>query len=187
MAAPYLFDEAVIEGKNFVDGGLIINNPSPESYFEVDCLHQERLQHKNAQVDARIVSKKQPSPSVAVLVSIGSGLRPLPKWRSKVGLPGIDRVTGLIDRLVWATWTSTERAHEQMERATWQPETAYHRFNVDNGIGSVRVDEWKKRGDTNKTLEFIENMTRQYINKVEVDKQLQKCAEQLVELRRKQL
>ena len=187
MAAPYLFDEAVIEGKNFVDGGLIINNPSPESYFEVDCLHQERLQHKNKQVEARNDSEKQPSPSVAVLVSIGSGLRPLPKWRSKVGLPGIDRVNGLIDRLVWATWTSTERAHEQMERATWQTETAYHRFNADNGIGSLRVDEWKKRGDTNKTLEFIENMTNKYIKKDEVDRQLQRCAEQLVKHRRKQL
>ena len=187
MAAPYLFDEAVIEGKTFVDSGLIMNNPSPESYFEVDSLHQERLQHINTQRKARIDSRQQPSPSVAVLVSIGSGLRPLPKSRSKVGLPGMDRLTGLIDRLVWATWTSTERAYEQMERATWQTETAYHRFNVDKGVGSVGVDEWKKRRDTNKTLTLIENMTNEYIKKAEVDKQLQECAEQLVKLRRKQL
>ena len=186
-AAPYLFDDAVIDGRRFFDGGLIINNPSPESYFEVDCLHQQRLQHKAAQEGRRIDSKQQSSPSVAVLVSIGSGLRPLPKSRSKVGLPGMDRVTGLIDRLVWATWTSTERAHEQMERAIYETETDYYRFNVEEGIGSVRQDEWKKKKHTNKTLTLIENMTLLYTGKDEVDRQLQECAEDLVELRRKQL
>ena len=186
-AAPYLFDGAVIDGKKFIDGGLIINNPSPESYFEVDCLHQQRLQHRGGKGEDRVDSKQQSSPSVAVLVSIGSGLRPLPKSRSKVGLLCMDRVTGLIDRLVWAAWTSTERAHEQMKRETWQTETAYYRFNVENGIGSVRLDEWKKRKHFNETLGLINSMTTQYMNRDEVDQQLQRCAEQLVELRRKQL
>ena len=186
-AAPYLFDGAVIDGKKFIDGGLIINNPSPESYFEVDCLHQQRLQHKGGQGEGRVDSEQQSNPSVAVLVSLGSGLRSLPKSRSKVGLPGMDRVTGLIDRLVWAAWTSTERAHEQMKRETWQTETAYHRFNVEKGIGNVRQDEWKKRKHTNKTLALIKSMTTQYMDRDDVDEQLQRCAEQLVELRRKQL
>ena len=74
-----------------------------------------------------------------------------------------------------------------MERATWQTDTAYYRFNVENGIGSVRVDEWKKRKDTNKTLQLIEDMTNDYIANFDVDQQLQRCAERLVELRRKQL
>ena len=53
-----------------------------------------------------------------------------------VGLLGlVDRVRGLIDRL---TWPSTERAHEEMERATWQTETGYYRFDVEE---SDRVRE----------------------------------------------
>ena len=101
-------------------------------------------------------------------------------------------MTGLIDRLVWATWTSTERAHEQMKRDTWQTETAYYRFNVQQGIGSVRQDEWKKDKHSvgkhsNKTLDLIDDMTKQYMESGDVKKQLEQCAEQLVELRRKQL
>lgn len=187
-AAPFFFDEAVIEGNKFVDGGLIMNNPCPESYFEVDCLHRYRLENKDAQARGDKDSKQHVSPSVSVLVSIGSGLRPLPKSRSKVGLPGTDRVTGLLDRLEWATWTSTERAHEQIERATWQTGTKYYRFNVEEGIGSVRQDEWKKKGKHhNETLSFIETMTTQYLEQSKVEQQLQSCAEYLVKLRRKQL
>ena len=188
LAAPFFFDEAVIEGNKFVDGGLIMNNPCPESYFEVDSLHQYRLERKDAQVKGDKDLKQHTSPSVSVLVSIGSGLRPLPKSGSKVGLPGMDRATGLIERLEWATWTSTQRAHEQMERATWQTGTKYYRFDVVEGIGSVRADKWKKKGKHhNETLSLIETVTTQYMEQSEVEQQLQSCAEYLVKLRRRQL
>lgn len=99
----------------------------------------------------------------------------------------MNRVTGLIDRLVWATWTSTERTHEQMERTTYKTGTAYYWFNVEKGIGSVRQDEWKKRRHTNETLTLIEDTTALYTKNHEVDQQLQKYAKYLVERRRKQL
>ena len=101
----------------------------------------------------------------------------------------MDRATGLIERLEWATWTSTERAHEQMERATWQTGIKYYRFNVEEGIESVRPDEWKKKKGKhhNETLSLIETVTTQYMEQSEVEQQLQSCAEYLVKLRRKQL
>ena len=177
----------MIDGKKFIDGGLFVNNPSLESYYEVESLSQERFQDINPQGESRVDSRQPPTPSVAILVSIGSGLRPPPKPLSKVGLPCIDKATRRIDDLMFAIWSLTERAHKEMEMITSHTGAAYHRFNVDQGVGSVRLDEWKKKGDTNETLTLIETMTKQYIEKPEVDQQLQLCAKRLVELRRKQL
>jgi len=187
LAIPALFDKTVVEEKRFVDSSVVINNPSFESYFEVNSLQEEQLQCMHSWKEVSIDPAYKRKPNVAALISIGSGLRPLPESRSQAGLPGMSRVTGVIDQLEWAAWTSTERAHEQIQRVAGKLETSYHRFDVQEGIGSVRQDEWVKMGSTNTTLRLIESMTKQYIEKKVVDEELEACARELVRYRRRQL
>jgi hypothetical protein len=60
----------------------------------------------------------------------------------------------------------------------------YQRFNVENGVGEIKLGEWKR---TNKiphtTQDQIEHFTEEYVRQVEVQQELQKLARMLVETR----
>lgn len=210
-AFPYYFNLATIRDEKYRDGGAGFNNPSLEAFAEISDIHRWRqdysekyTEHQTPALENpwRQQTKEQsehetekenrnPRGAIAVFVSIGSGKRPLPSLRSSKVKPGLRTLEGIYQNTTWAAWTYTERAHEEIKRATWETNTAYYRFNAGEGMGNMRIDEWKKTTSGGKhvniTLELIERETRRYLEEPETRKYIQKCAEKLVQLRRKQL
>lgn len=210
-AFPYYFNYAIIRDEKYRDGGSGFNNPSLEALAEISDIHRYRPEyiemarnHKSLaprkdlaqhltkeQIEREAEQYKDLGDAIAIFVSIGSGKRPLPGLRSTNALPGLKTLEGIYQNTTWTAWTYTERAHEEIKRATWRTSTAYYRLNAGEGMGNMRIDEWKKRSfggkHVNVTLELIEQETKRYLEEPETKEDLQSCAEKLVRLRRKQL
>lgn len=210
-AFPYYFNYATIQDEKYRDGGAGFNNPSLEAFAEISDIHRYRpeyiekarnheslaprkdlTRHRTKEQSEHEAQKnRDPGDAIAVFVSIGSGKRPLPDLRSSKALPGLKTLEGIYQNTTWTAWTYTERAHEEIERATWRTSTAYYRLNAGEGMGNMRIDEWKKKSfrgkHVNTTLELIAQETDRYLDEPRTKEDLQSCAEKLVRFRRKQL
>ena len=195
-ALPYYFDYTTIRGRKYRDCGAGFNNPCLEAFAEVSDIHKESqnsskppIGHQNhsprqhqspEQSEHKAENDPDPTHAVSVFVSIGAGKRPMPALRE-----------GVKENMAWTAWSYTERAHEELERATRNTDTAYYRFNAGGSIGNMRVDEWNKETSggkrVNRTLESIRRETNRYLEDPETKKCIQECAEKLVRFRRKQL
>ena len=138
-AAPTYFKEVTIEKQKYLDGGFGANNPTVEIYEEV-----RRMNNNNDK-------------STASIISIGTGKNNEQRISSR--LKGKDKVkeffkAGLggkyLDYMnfakVWAT--NSETAHVDMTRRWVDSHKIfeYYRFNVEQGLDTMKLDEWKQRG-----------------------------------------
>ncbi len=120
--------------------------------------------------------------AVNTLVSIGTGrnLEPDPN-------PGTSWKLYLLYFNAAAKWAAqSETTHRTMEaflRTRRKDRVDYYRLNVKEGLGKMKLDEWKGKGGAD-TIRLIKTKTEEYLNLPEVKKLLTDSAAALVLVRR---
>lgn len=183
-AEPPYFDSIYIKGKTFIGAGFGYNNPTLEAIFEVRQMHQPYSNNQKRSEEGKAQEEYIP---INLLISIGSGVRKPLTFSGKGGV----RKSLYYLRASKQNLTDTEAIHNDILKMSkvMQGLPSYYRFNVQEGLGTVRLDDWvlrKRHGQTvgNRTLEHIEAMTSAYLRKPEIHADIVLCAQQLVQLRR---
>jgi predicted acylesterase/phospholipase RssA len=146
-AAPTFFKRIVIgtlgSSQPYVDGGLGCNNPV------IQILEEAVLMF--------------PGRHLSCIISIGTGHArtikiPPPTWlRQRLPLDVVRAMQGIA--------TDCERNSQDMMRRFQNTENVHFRFNVEQGLQEVRLDQWEK-------LDEVTAHTGQYMAQVEVDQKL---------------
>lgn len=174
-AAPTYFKPMVIDGLEYLDGGFGANNPCFEAYEEV------KKMNNNAKRCVRCI------------LSVGTGKN---EGISRFKGDGIQRYLNYWNFLrKWCT--NSEEIHKVMVKARSGLEEAdafeYCRLNVEEGLGRMKLDEWRTRRffrtkggarNNNKTLETIRKHTEKYLGGAKVQEEIKNYAKMLVEIRR---
>lgn len=134
--------------EQFIDGGMGCNNPTA-------MLLQEA---------ARVYSPNRP---VSCIVSIGTGLKPV----SSSGVPDfVQRVIPVdVIKELSNMATDCEQTALQMKRRFMNTPDFYFRFNADQAVGGVGLEEWKE-------VQNMIDQTLAYLQQNHVSKQLLKAA-----------
>ncbi|KAH0541704.1 hypothetical protein FGG08_003867 [Glutinoglossum americanum] len=172
FATPRYFRKVEINGSHFRDGGTWENNPSVEGFNEACSMYRQETGASAAQYCP-----------VGVLVSIGNGIgAPLSTFSRVRALRKSLGLVGNSDRSLM----DPERVHRHMTETARHWGIPYYRFNVDTGLGDVEMDEWKGVvGNHSITFSAIESATRRYLDQIDVRNELNDCAQQLVNYRRR--
>jgi predicted acylesterase/phospholipase RssA len=146
-ATPTFFEQIVIgtlgSSQPYVDGGLGCNNPVAQVLEEAMLMF--------------------PSRYLSCIISIGTGQAqtikiPPPTWLQQwLPLNIVRSMQGIA--------TDCEQNAQNMMRRFQSTPNVYFRFNVEQGLQEVRLDQWEK-------LDEVTAHTGQYIAKVEVDRKL---------------
>jgi predicted acylesterase/phospholipase RssA len=170
-AAPTYFTPITINNRKFGDGGFGTNNPAWEVIWEV----------------TQMTGKTSDLGNIALMVSIGTGMSPL----SKFGQGLLGKYYAYF-RAAKKLAVDSENVHDRMMTVTGGKDgkVPYYRFNVRDGLGEMKLDEWKapkkwRRRKENLTLKCIREKTDDYLQLREVQDDLEKLAKILVENRRK--
>ncbi|EXA34070.1 hypothetical protein FOVG_14927 [Fusarium oxysporum f. sp. pisi HDV247] len=151
-AATTFFNPVSIGGMKFVDGALGANNPVDqveEEAREIWCSNTGNLQQL-----------------VKCFVSIGTGK--LPTYNIH------DRIDKFIATLAKMATDVEKTAEASMKR--WRQhldQGRYFRFNVDHGLQTVGMKEYKKKGE-------IQASTYKYLNSQVQSSSVQRCVENLI-------
>jgi len=142
-AAPTFFERIVIDEEPFIDGGMGRNNPINQVLEEAELMFPDR--------------------NIACIVSLGTGQAetisiPKPDWLQRV-IPL--HVVNAMRKIATDCEESAEAAARRFEHT---PGT-YFRFNVDQGLQDVRLEQWDK-------LDEVRAHTGQYIRKMDVNPRL---------------
>ena len=188
-AAPLYFGPLITGGQTFLDGGLTFaNNPSVEAYQEVEGIHRQYVQReKNRQSVQREKSDSVPG-AVSLFISIGSGNDASIKRHFR----GFSSDIISLVRTLVSSATDTQRSVHALQAISLEEKFPFFRFNVDRGVGELRLDEWKrpKKGkppSSSETLQHIERATHRYLEQNDTQAELDKCARLLISLRRLRL
>jgi hypothetical protein len=186
-AAPNYFDPQRIGDDEFCDGGAGVNNPTMEALEEMSSLH---------------------GTNVEIVASFGTGQWQPPSMfregnRNGLGRLHIGSALAHVHRLLKnakGALTDCQKIHENVEKLARRlnrlEDTTnafrYYRFNVEEELGKVKMDEWKTRRDDGAgakctTLEYIRKCTDHELGKDEVQAQLKALAAILVAQRRKRI
>ena len=123
-AAPTYFKPMVIDGLEYIDGGFGANNPCMEIFDEVRRMNN----HSNA--------------CTKIILSIGTGISNKESRFNGTGLARFINYWNFARK--WAT--DSQVTHDQMIRARSVFGFTYFRFNVEEGLGQMKLDEWHARG-----------------------------------------
>ncbi|KAL6712759.1 hypothetical protein ACLMJK_009697 [Lecanora helva] len=124
-AAPTYFKPVEIDGRLYLDGGFGANNPCGEIVDEVRSLNNQAVK------------------CVKIVVSVGTGKN---KESGRLKNKGPTRFINFMN--VAKKWASdSEREHEWQRRKSRDPITGfrYFRLNVEDGLGTMKLDEWRSR------------------------------------------
>ena len=152
-AASTFFDPITIDDRKFADSALGANNPVQEVEDEASniwCSETGDLK-----------------PLVRCFVTIGTG-KPSMK-------PFEDSLYGFLTKTVVDIATETEKT-EAISISRWRghfDERRYFRFNVDNGLQDVGLDEYNRKG-------LIKSVTQAYLTHQDRRFQIRDCVRQLV-------
>ena len=166
-AAPFYFEmlRAEVEGveKAFKDGGIRENNPSGAALSEFHALYEGRV--------------KKP----ALMLSVGTGIPNQESdgfansWSGILGrLPGMNKFLEkrAVIQNVLIKYTEGEKQHHFMRQHAEGENTWYKRLNVNEGLGTMPLDEWVNgqwHGEKNvrggETLTKMEDVTRRYLER----------------------
>ena len=161
-AAPQYFAPIIIDKTRFVDGGFGTNNPTFEAFNELS-------------------QSKADSPLGPLVISIGSGTgRRHSSFKPSRVKPNI--VSSLYSAINIAT--GTQRVHEEMSVIAREGKFEYFRFEVDEGLEDILLDSWSVRKTDGiksfETITRITSKTTQYLQRQDVQKELRRCAQLLV-------
>lgn len=135
-AATTFFEPVRIGNRTFADGGLGANNPVDEVEGEAS--------------DIWCANSGDLKPLVKCFISIGTGN------------PGIQACEDSMIKFLSQTVVDIATETEETERrfiAKWRKhydEKRYFRFNVDQGLQNVGLDEWRQQG-------YMESVTERYL------------------------
>jgi hypothetical protein len=163
-AAPTYFDSIKIDGVMHLDGGFGgHNNPTKLAYDEI-----------------RSTSSLPP-----FIVSIGTGMDNKVNYHSRKSLfRKIKTYLNPSDELS----RDSELVHWEMKKLSSAAKFSYFRFNVDSGIGDIKLDEWKSSTSRRLgTLDHIRQATEKYLQQDVVQEELAKLAQALVQQRQQRL
>ena len=143
-AAPTFFKRNLIDGEEYVDGGMGCNNPVQQVLQEAELVFPER--------------------HVACIISIGAGQAqtigiPKPGWFQRV-LPL--QVVDAVRKIATDCEASAQGAAQRFERTPG----VYFRFNVEQGLQEVGLEQWER-------LDEVRAHTGQYIRMADVDAKLE--------------
>lgn len=172
-AAPGFFEKVQIGTVDHIDGGLGCNNPAKVAFQDVAQIHGMQ-------------------PPILVL-SIGTGApseAQTPEHEHKTGTAFghlKDMLSAFKSSIELAT--DSEAVHEDLKsliRLTRSdprtPTLHYFRFNVPN-ILQIDIDHWEPR-DGRTTKDELKKATQEYLDRDDIQKELVKCAIELITLRR---
>jgi len=148
------------------------NNPSKLAYDEVEARHHGEVL----------------GVPIQMLLNIGTGRQGSVSNSTENGDEnGIAQPTGLRRYLRYITggirsWTDDRDVVHDFRRLARveQSRMKYFRFDVENGLQDMKMDEWKKNGTT---LNTIMECTREYLSSEVVQEELKKAANKLVAAR----
>ena len=123
-AAPTYFEPMVIDELEYIDGGFGANNPCVEIYDEVRRMNNDS------------------SNCTKLILSIGTGSN---NEQSRFNGHGFSRYVNYLNfARKWAS--DSEQTHLTMLKAKKRLGFCYFRFNVGDGLGQMKLDEWRARG-----------------------------------------
>jgi patatin-like phospholipase/acyl hydrolase len=162
LAAATYFEPVLFRPHDkFVDGGFEVNNPTRLAYDEVKTM------------------SSQP----ACFISIGTGRSS--EYLPRKGLLG--KFNNFLNASKKLSYQS-EQVHHEMENLASTTNFAYYRFNVDNSLGDIKLDEWKpSRPNRLGTLDTMRQYTQDYLRKDDVQERITQLAKELVQRRRKRV
>ena len=144
------------EANEYIDAGFGAYNPSLEAYYSV-----------------RGVSGKAPQ----MVVSVGSGANRRLRPQSTSVTTSRTSSTGLEAEYA-------ERAHLELTELESKKELNYYaRLNVEEGIGDMKLDEWRGKHGRDTLMQIVEK-TEDYLRSDSVKKSIIETARILVETRR---
>lgn len=174
-AAPTYFRSIEVDGLRLLDGGLLANNPSQLARAEVNSMH------RNHPSGACRLAEGTPEGGIRFLVSLGTG-----KQASQLitrGAGPIPKLLSIIRRAL-KEMTNPEHVHLDLQRALGALDpSVYYRFNVEEDLRNMKLDECIVKGGDNLTFSKIEKAVREYF-KGDVGDRARRLARQLVEHRR---
>ena len=153
LAAPYYFKSIDLLHERYYDAATSLNNPSLEVMEEVNL-----LAGSFGAIDS--------------LLSLGSG-----NFKGSNSSP---RKMSGSESLLRDLSSISESVHEEVRYASKLHSFDYHRFEVEEGLQDVTLDEWRPKISGKITFQKIEAATKMYLRKKEVRNQIQECARFLV-------
>jgi hypothetical protein len=171
-AAPTFFKVAIVNGEKFLDGGITVNNPSVEAWYEA---HRMRLRRN---VPNHVDTS---GPPIGHVVSIGTGLKDGESIPTE-GSP-FHKLRKILRRAI-RHMTNTEPNHRAMANlaANHHPNPVrYFRFNVTTGLERIKLDHCKRK---DRTFRKMDTRTREYLERADTAIDIADCARLLVERRR---
>ena len=170
-AAPMYFRPQIIDGKIYTDGADGLNNPTEQAIGEVREIHGHVIE---------------------VVASFGTGQREprsqrqerfMDRWHIRRQVKRFEGWFQAGKRKI----TDCEETHERIQQyvshhAGMPGAYRYFRFNVEEGLGKMKLDECKPT-----TFPIIKACVQAELRKGEVQRQLQALAQQLVDERRNRI
>jgi len=177
-AAKTYFDPLIIGDDKFLDGGAGVNNPTLKLYREMNSLHNNQ---------------------VKVIASFGTGKAEPLSLISGGRAHRLNPLAAVSDaiqslRTLRAVLTECEDTHAEVQEIVddkrGEPGAfEYFRFNVQEDLGKIKMNEWKDRrddgnGGTGTTIDYIRTCTLKELRKPLVQQELIRLARMLVKRRR---
>ena len=185
-AAPTYFPVQKIRGRYFVDGGMEFNNPSHAIYR-----HYKGLDRVITSVMTSGNQSFVPGPAWSSdchggldfsrlrVVNLGTGtnssiLPPRQQDHLSNLVPAIVKMSLFLKRNLVKFAVDSEKVAETMSTLASSTSNAvkYERFSADNGVGSIKLDKYKK-------LEYIENLTLEYLDTDAIQDRLRKVGAEI--------
>jgi hypothetical protein len=183
-AAPGFFKEADVNGNVYMDGALMANNPSRWAWNEAWEKYPERAwqtangHHSDGDGEGIERENSETNCRIGVFVSIGTGLR-APQSAFHRGDP-LRSIRALLRKAV-SNMTDCEPVDRDMEALAEQHDCDhYYRFNPP-GLKRMRLDQCLSR---DRTFLRMQTACNEYLQGIEVQRLIRKCAAELVRQRR---
>lgn len=172
------FERIPDDQNNFTICEVSIATLAAPSYFKsVDLLHESdydvatSLNNPSLEIIEEIKLLAGSSGAIDSLLSLGSG-------KFKGSSP---RIMSGRESLLQDMSNMSESIHDKVKYESKL--RSYHRFEVEEGLQDVRLDEWGPRISGKITFQKIEAATKAYLRKKEVRNEIQQCARFLVKKR----
>lgn len=177
-AAPHYFKRAKIDFVEYMDGGVLANNPSFIAFNEINAMHKELSPNHAC---------RHATGGIRYMVSLGTG-KGAPQNIFRDGNP-LYKVFSIVGTAIQRL-TDPEGEHTHMSTLCQDSPCRYKRFNVPNGnsansLEGIALDDCKIGSDgSNSTLREIARCTDAYLREYTVRQELRKLARWLVDHRR---
>lgn len=151
-----------------MDGGLVANNPSFQAWLEVNAMH--RLNPEGC---------RSATGGIQYFVSLGTG-----KGAPRDLVVSGNHIRRFVSIIKGALGKMTDPEPAHIQTAGHCPEGTYFRFNVENGLENMKLDEYKIHRGVKVTVQSINEAVSTYLADRSVRRDLSQLASRLVDHRR---